>query len=248
MIKKFLSTECPWRDTLLVLNETESTNNDLKKLAAEGAPHGTVVVAQKQTAGRGRMGRSFLSPEGGIYMSVLLRPACKAETLMHLTCAVAVAACDAIEAVCHIRPQVKWINDLILDQKKLGGILTELSLNADGWVNYAIVGIGINMDAVPEEVAHMATCISGDKNQITAAIIEHLSRLNPTDRTSFLAPYKRDCVTLNQHVRVIQACGTFTGIATDLTEDGSLVVQTDDGTQVIVGTGEVSVRGMYGYL
>ena len=232
----------------MVLNETQSTNNDLKRLAAEGAPHGTVVVANKQTAGRGRMGRSFLSPEGGIYMSVLLRPQCKAEMLMHLTCAVAVSVCDAIEAVCAIRPQVKWINDLILDRKKLGGILTELSLNADGTVKYAIVGIGINIGVVPEEVADMATALSTDKNRVIAAIIEHLSRIDPTDRTSFIVPYKRDCVTLNQHVRVIQASGEFTGIAKDLTEDGGLVVQKDDGTQFTVGTGEVSIRGLYGYL
>ena len=248
MIKNLLSAECPWRDTLLVLNETQSTNNDLKKLATEGAPHGTVVVANKQTAGRGRMGRSFLSPEGGIYMSVLLRPQCKAAELMHLTCAVAVAVCDAIEAVCNIRPQVKWINDLILNSKKLGGILTELSLNADGTVNYAIVGIGINIGAVPKEVADMATFLSADKPLIIAAIIDHLSRIDPTDRTSFIAPYKKDCVTLNQHVRVIQATGEFTGTATDITEDGNLIVQKDDGTQVTVGTGEVSVRSTYGYL
>ena len=232
----------------MVLNETESTNNDLKKLAAEGAPHGTVVVACKQTAGRGRMGRSFLSPEGGIYISVLLRPQCKAEELMHLTCAVAVATCDAIESACNIRPQVKWINDLILNNKKLGGILTELSLNAAGSVNYAVVGIGINISTVPEGVADMATSLLADKDLVTAAIIEHLSRMNPTDHTSFITPYKRDCVTLNKDVRVIQASGEFTGTAVDITNDGSLIVQKDDGSKIIVGTGEVSVRGMYGYL
>ena len=248
MIKDFLSAECPWRDTLLVLNETKSTNDDLKKLASEGAPHGAVVIAHRQTAGRGRMGRSFLSPEGGIYMSVLLRPQCKAEMLMHLTCAVAVAACDAIEAVSHIRPQVKWINDLILENKKLGGILTELSLNADGTVNYAVVGIGINIGSVPSEVADMATFLSADKAQVTAAIIEHLSRMDLTDRIGLMTRYKTDCITLNRQVRVMQAANEFTGTAVDLTEDGSLVVQKEDGMQVSVGTGEVSVRGMYGYL
>lgn len=246
MIKNYLSAECPWRDTLLIYPQTGSTNNDLKKMAADGAPHGTVVVAQQQTAGRGRMGRTFLSPEGGIYMSVLLRPSCKAEELLHLTCAVAVGVCDAIEKSCGSRPKVKWINDLIIDNKKLGGILTELSLNADGTVNYAVVGIGINIGAVPAEVADMATALSADKDLVTAAIIDRLSCMDLMDRKALMHRYRRDCITLNQQVRVMQT--GCTGIATRLTEDGSLVICRDDGTTVTVGTGEVSVRGMYGYL
>lgn len=248
MIRNYLSAECPWRDTLLVLNETESTNNDLKKMAAEDAPHGTVIVAQTQTAGRGRMGRSFLSPEGGIYMSILLRPNCPAKELMHLTCAVAVGVCDALEAVCNFRPKVKWINDLILNNKKLGGILTELSLCADGTVNYAIIGIGLNVGTVPQEVAHMATALSADKNMVTAAIIDQLSRMNFADRTALLAQYRKDCITLGRPVQVLQASGNFTGTALDLTTDGSLIVQKESGEKITVGTGEVSVRGMYGYL
>lgn len=246
MIKHFLSTECPWRDTLLVLNETESTNNDLKKLAANGAIHGQVVVAHRQTAGRGRMGRTFLSPEGGIYMSVLLRPNCKAEQLLHLTCAVAVGVCDAIERSCGFRPKVKWINDLILHNKKLGGILTELSLNADGTVNYAVIGIGLNVGSVPAQVADMATSLSADKNKVTAAIIDTLSSMDFMERENLIARYREDCITLNQQVQILQT--GCTGIATGLTDDGSLIIRTNDGATVTVGTGEVSVRGMYGYL
>ena len=230
----------------MVLNETDSTNNVLKKLATEGAPHGTVVVAHAQTAGRGRMGRTFLSPDGGIYMSVLLRPACKATDLMHLTCAVAVGVCDAAEKSCGIRPGVKWINDLILDNKKLGGILTELSLNADGTVNYAIVGIGINVGAVPGAVSNMATALSADRDSVAAAIVDTLSRMDLMDRQVLMDRYRKDCITLGKQVQVMQT--GCTGIAAELLDDGSLVIQKDDGSTVTVGTGEVSVRGLYGYL
>ena len=192
------------------------------------------------------MGRSFLSPEGGIYMSLLLRPRCKAQQLMHLTCAVAVGICDAIEKSCGIRPKVKWINDLILNNKKLGGILTELSLNADGTVNYAIVGIGINVGTVPPEVADMATFLSDDKSKVTAAIIDTLSRMDFMDKKGLMSRYEADCLTLNQKVRILQT--GCTGTAIKLTEDGSMIIRRDDGSLVTVGTGEVSVRGMYGYL
>ena len=124
----------------------ESTNTEAKKIAKDGVPHGTTLVADRQTGGRGRMGRSFASPAGmGIYLSMILRPECRAPELMHLTCAVAVAVCNAIEEVTGFRPCVKWINDLIAKEKKLGGILTELALlPGTDKVDYAIVGIGIN--------------------------------------------------------------------------------------------------------
>ena len=119
-----IPTECPWRDTLYWYDTIDSTNNRAKELAREGAPHGTVVTSGCQTAGRGRMGRSFHSPEGlGIYLSVILRPNCPPDQLMHLTSCAAVAMCDAVQKVSGLRPGIKWVNDLILNKKKLGGIL-----------------------------------------------------------------------------------------------------------------------------
>ena len=143
-ILKNLSAECPWRDTLYWYEAIDSTNTQAKRMAKEGAPHGTVLVAGYQAGGRGRMGRTFQSPAGeGMYLSVILRPGCTPDRLMHLTCAAGVAACEAVEAVCGIRPQVKWINDLVLGDRKLGGILAEMSLD-QGVVDYAVIGIGIN--------------------------------------------------------------------------------------------------------
>ena len=113
----------PWGQTLYYRDTIPSTNTEAKAMAAAGAPHGTVILADSQTAGRGRLGRSFCSPaDSGIYMSVILRPACPPAALMHLTCAAGVAVCNAVETAVGIRPGIKWINDLVLRGKKLGGI------------------------------------------------------------------------------------------------------------------------------
>ena len=147
-----LPEDFPWKHSIQYFPTIDSTNTRAKLLAAQGAPHGTVLIAGHQSGGRGRMGRSFHSPEGmGIYLSVILRPDCPATDLMHLTCAAGVAMCDAVEAAAGFRPGIKWTNDLIWGKRKLGGILTELSLKSDGTADYAVVGIGINCCQQPED-------------------------------------------------------------------------------------------------
>ena len=139
-----LSPEYPWKDMFHYLPETDSTNVQLKAMARQGAPHGTVVIAGRQTGGKGRLGRTFHSPENaGVYLSILIRPNCAPGQLMHLTCAAAVAMCDAIEQAAGIRAGIKWTNDLVYGKRKLGGILTELGFSPDGKVDWVIVGIGI---------------------------------------------------------------------------------------------------------
>ena len=116
-----MTTECPWRDTLYWYDTIDSTNTRAKEMAKEGAPEGTVLIAGNQTGGRGRLGRSFSSPEGmGVYLSAILQPDCKAEQLMHLTCAAGVAACKAVEKAGGIYPGIKWINDLVCGKEKVG--------------------------------------------------------------------------------------------------------------------------------
>ena len=164
-ILSFLPREYPWKDRLFVFPELDSTNNRLKVLASQGAPHGTVLIADRQTGGRGRMGRSFLSPPGvGIYMSILLRPKCAPQKLMHLTCAVAAAMCHAVERAVHLRPGIKWTNDLVWGKQKLAGILTEMGLNPAGDVGWAIVGIGVNCcqraDDFPPEIRDRACSLA----------------------------------------------------------------------------------------
>ena len=243
-----------WFDTI------DSTNDRAKAIADQGAPHGTVLIAGHQTKGRGRMGRTFCSPKGqGLYLSVILRPDQRAHELMHLTCGVGVAVCDAIETVTGYRPGIKWINDLVADGKKLGGILTELSVDPkSGTVRYAIIGIGINCSqkqadfpAEIQDIAISLESVTGQKAESTAlaaAIIQSLYKMNPAAKEESLAAYKKDCITLGKEIVVLQNEEKRYGTAIGIDKDGSLLVTFRDGTTQAVNSGEVSIRGMYGYV
>ena len=258
-----MKESCPWQDSLLYFDSIESTNTLAKQLAADGAAHGTVLIADHQTGGRGRMGRSFHSPAGsGIYMSVILRPDCAPQELMHLTCAAAVAMCDAVERSCGIRPGIKWTNDLVVGKQKIAGILTELGLGTGGKVNYAIIGIGINccqdVSDFPEEIQsvagslHSVTGKSIDRASVASAMIDALYRMDQlllTEKAYLMDAYRRDCMTLGQSVSVVKADGSVRhGTALDIDEDGGLLIRFTDGSEGTVTSGEVSVRGMYGYV
>ena len=262
-IIKYMKESCLWQDSLLWFDSIDSTNTRAKELASQGAPHGTALIADHQTGGRGRLGRSFHSPAGtGIYMSLILRPECSPDRLMHLTCAAAVAACDAVEAACGIRPKIKWTNDLVWQQRKLAGILTELGLSPDGRVSYAVIGIGINCGQeeadFPPEIRNIAGSLHGitdqriDRAQVAAALLDALYRMSKTlltDRSNLMEQYRSDCITLGQQVSLLTADGSVRqGTALDIDEEGGLLVAFDDGTCRTVTSGEVSVRGMYGYV
>lgn len=250
-----LPPDHPWGRQIHWFDTVGSTNTLAKELAAQGAPQGTAILAGSQTAGRGRMGRSFHSPQGlGIYLSVILRPNCSPAELMHLTCAVGVAMCNAVEAVCGVRPGIKWINDLILDGRKIGGILTELSLSPSAGVDYAVVGIGINCNHTlrdfPEELhsiagsLSMATGRSLPTERLSAAMLtelETMSRRLLADKAGFMESYRRDCVTLGRSVCVLSDSG-IRGIAEDVDEDGALLLRLENGDLKRLNSGEVSVR------
>ncbi len=248
----------PWQEQIEYHGCIDSTNTRAKELAKNGAPEGTVVIADQQTAGRGRLGRSFHSPAGsGLYLSLILRPGCAPAQLMHLTCAVAVAACDAIKAATGTRPGIKWINDLVLGHKKLGGILTELSISPDGLVDYVIVGIGINCGQTdfPEELRPIACSLAmagldADRPRLAAQLIialEKMSRELLPKKDAIMDRYRQDCVTLGQEVTVIQGNAQRRGKALSIDDDGALVVAFEDGQVKAVNSGEVSVRGLFGY-
>lgn len=250
-----------WAGSIRYYETIDSTNTEAKHLAEEGAPHGTAVIADRQTAGRGRMGRSFHSPENrGIYLSVILRPDCKAVDLSHLTCGVGVAMCDAVEAVSGTRPGIKWINDLVYDGKKLGGILTEMSIAPDGKVNYAVVGIGINCNQqsgeFPQELEAIATSlfqITGkkiDRAMLMAQMICHLQILGQSlisAKAAWMEAYQQDCVTLGKEVLLIRGDEKRYGKALEIMDDGAMKVQYENGEISIVNSGEIQVRGLYGY-
>ena len=239
----------------------DSTNLQAKKMGQHGVPHGTALIAKAQSAGRGRLGRSFHSPGGqGIYLSMVLRPGCHATQLLHLTCAVGSAVCDAIESVTGLRPGIKWTNDLVFGKRKLGGILTELSLDPQGNVDFAVVGIGINcaqkIGDFPEDIQSIATSLSEstgkdiDVPQLTAAILSSLLFLSDkliSQREEILTQYRADCVTLEKEISIVTPTDIRHGIARDIAPDGALVVEFPDGHREAVNSGEVSIRGMYGY-
>lgn len=256
-----LSSDNPWNEQIQYYDTITSTNDVLKEMALEGAPQGTVLIADRQTGGRGRRGRSFLSPAGvGIYMSVLLRPMCKPEELMHLTCAVASAMCDAVENACAFRPEIKWTNDLVYKQKKLAGILTELGFDSHGLVNQAVIGIGINCtqkkeDFAPEirEIAGSLAMVSGrkiDRAKVAAAMVDALWRMTESlmEKEEILFRYRKDCATIGKEISVVRGDEVRHGLALDVDSEGALLVQFDDGAVKTVNSGEVSIRGMYGYV
>lgn len=258
-----LDAECPTRDTLHWFDSIESTNTYAKQMAAQGAPQGTVVIAGHQTGGRGRLGRSFSSPAGmGIYLSFILRPRCRPQEMMHLTCAAAVAACDAVQAAVGLHPQIKWTNDLVIGCKKLGGILTELSVDGKtGLVDFAVIGIGINCSQneadFPEDIRHMAVSLSAacekpiSRSTVAATLIDELNKMAAhflADRKEIIDRYRNLCITIGKKILVLRGGQSRYGKALDVDSEGGLIVEYPDGSQETVTSGEVSVRGMYGYI
>ena len=261
-ILSHLPPDHSWRETIEWFDSIPSTNTLAKELAAAGAPHGSILIAGEQTAGRGRLGRSFCSHAGqGIYMSVILRPDCPPAELMHLTCAAGVAVCDAVEDVLSFRPGIKWINDLVVHGKKLGGILTELSISPNSAaVDYAVVGIGVNCSQSPEDFpgelqsiacsAAMVTATPVDRAALTAAIVVRMEQMAGMlhNRDAIMSRYCQDCVTPGNQITLLRGGTARNGTALQVLPDGSLEVRYEDGTVEAVSSGEVSVRGMLGYV
>lgn len=251
------------RTRIHVSDSVDSTNLECRRLAAQGAPCGTVVAANQQTLGRGRRGRSFESPKGlGLYLSILWRPQCAPQALLPLTALSAVATRRAIHRVCEASCDIKWPNDLTLHGKKIAGILTEMSLEGEtGTVDYVVLGIGINVrhraeDFTPE-VAAIASSLERElghrvrRSALAAALIEELDLLYddilPRPR-KWLEEYRSACLNLGKTVQLIQPDGSRQkALALDIDEQFGLTVQYPDGKTQTLRSGEVSVRGLYGY-
>lgn len=232
-----------------------STNEVAKNLALSGAKHGTVVISEEQTAGKGRLGRSFYSPANtGIYMSIILRPNLTAMDSVLITTSSSVIICEAIKKVTGIDCQIKWINDIYLNNKKVGGILTEASTNFEsGTIDYLILGIGINFnppkDDFPKELKSIASSLfNNDKNNINrnmlcAEIINNILNMIPRIKNyDFISEYKKRSIVLNEEIMYINSGISFKAKAIDIKDDGSLVVQHDDGSIKTLNSGEVSIR------
>lgn len=247
---------------IICLTETDSTNLYANRLVLSGAADGTVVIADRQTKGMGRMGRSFESPAGqGIYLSMILEPRCTVNSLGLLTSYVGLAVCAAIEGACGVRVQIKWPNDIIIEGKKVCGILTRLVSDAEtGTITHAIVGIGVNVrqQSFPPELADKAISLWQACGQelsraaLAGEIINHLNRIlrverwleNPPDGA--LAQLRERSCTIGKRVVVSGSADSCQGDAIGIDPAGGLIVRFEDGTRV-VSSGEVSVRGVLGY-
>ena len=241
--------------------EVDSTNNYARQLAEQGAGHGTVVVAETQTAGKGRRGRGWVSPAGSaIYMSCILRPQIEPFKASALTLVAAMAVEKAINEMLDVGAMIKWPNDLIIDDRKICGILTEMSSDMDG-IRHVVVGIGINVNQTtfPEEIHQMATSLtlaSGKKVRraaLVAAIMNdfrdyYQSFIKTADMSLLAEPYNRVLVNRSKQVSVIEPAGTWTGRALGINDQGELMVEQEDGRVKNILSGEVSVRGVYGYV
>ena len=245
--------------TVHFARETDSTNLWIKRLAKEGAPEGTLAVAEFQSAGRGRLGRSWEVPEGtSVMMSILLRPEFEPQYAPTLTLVMGMAVAKAVKNL-GFDVSIKWPNDVVVSHKKICGILTEMGVR-DGKIDYAVIGVGINVNIreFPEEMADKATSLyleagqEFDRSRIPGLVMEafeeYYEKFAATcDLSGLKDEYESILANYNQPVRVL-AKEPYEGIARGITDGGELLVEKADGTMAIVSAGEVSVRGLYSYV
>jgi len=230
----------------------DSTNTRAKALAAQGAPHGTLVCARSQTGGRGRFGRHFHSPDaGGIYMSLILRPKLPAEKAVLITSMTAVAVARAIERLAEVDVQIKWVNDLYIEGRKVCGILCEAGMDFEsGQLEYAVVGIGVNTAPAqfPEEIRDIATSVGNacgrdiSKNRLIAEICGCMEELYAhLEDGSFMSESRARSNVIGRQIVVLRGGERIPARAVDIDDQGSLIVETERGIET-VRSGEVSVR------
>lgn len=245
--------ELAGRLDITLFDELDSTNTCLKKLARAGAPEGRIIIARRQSAGRGRLGRSFYSDAEGLYISVLIRPHMKAESMVFVTAMTAVAMARAIERTVNADARIKWVNDIFVRGKKVCGILCESAFGADALSEYVVIGAGVNitepLGGFPADISAVAGALlphgSGQelRTSLAAAFLEELfSDYARLDSRSFLDEYRRRSIVTGKSVSVISPTLARHGKAIAIDDDCRLVVRLDDGTTEHVSTGEISVR------
>jgi len=231
----------------------DSTNNRGRELALAGAAHGTVIIADTQSSGRGRFGRKFHSPEGsGAYLSIVLRPDFGAERAVMITSMAAVAVARAMEKVADVNASIKWVNDVYIGGKKACGILCEAGLDFEsGQMQYVVAGIGVNVAPIvfPEELSDIATSLSNacgrnvSRNRFIAELLNEINELYPQiESGAFMEESRRRSNVIGRDVFVLRGGEKFPAKAVDIDDSGSLIVMTADGKTQAVHSGEVSLR------
>lgn len=259
-IKSLMHTEWVAKE-VLYFDTIDSTNTKARELAEKGYPSGTLVVADKQESGKGRRGRSWVSPSGtGIFMTLMIKPDINPNNASMLTLVAALAVAKAITSVTGEEALIKWPNDIVINGKKVCGILTEMNAQFD-YINHIVVGIGINVhnESFPEEISQMASSLmieAGGKRfhraQIIAETMSYFEQyydtfLETQDLSALVREYDELLVNRNKSVRVLDPKEPFDGKAMGITPKGELIVDTWE-SRKLVSSGEVSVRGIYGYV
>lgn len=242
-VRNYLTT-----DWTVETHRSLTSTNDRAKVLAEAGADMTAVIADAQLSGRGRLGRTFFSPAGGLYLSAVVRPHVKATECGRITAYAAVAAARGVERESGLRVEIKWVNDLYVRGKKICGILTEGGFGMEsGELAYAVIGIGVNIrcDGLPDELSSRATGIENesgravDRCRLAAAILDELSCLDAGLPDDFVREYvSRSCVI----GRRVTVDGMYEATAEDIAEDCSLILRKDDGEQVRFSAGEVSLK------
>ena len=245
---------------------TGSTNNDAKRLAEEGTPHGTVVVADIQNAGKGRRGRAWQTLQGtALSFTLLLRPEFAPDKASMITLVMALSAAEAVEEMTDAAVTIKWPNDIVVNKKKICGMLTEMTMTPEmDEIQYIVVGAGINVnnsspDEFQEEIRETATSlrIETGRQFSRAELLKRIlvrfednyeTFLKTLDLSSLQESYQRHLQGVGSEVRVLDPAGEYTGISQGINEQGELIVFKENGEKVQVYAGEVSVRGLYGYV
>lgn len=237
-----------------VIKRAASTNDEVKKLAENGAGEWSVVIAEEQSAGRGRFGRPFYSPEGsGLYMSILLRPKFPAADTLFITTSLAVAVCEAIEHVSGKRADIKWVNDIFMEGRKVSGTLTEASFSVEsGGLAYAVVGVGVNVKSgcFPPSLSEIAGSVYGEgeypvegRARLAAAILERFRYYyDRIPERAFFPEYKRRSLVVGKRVSVFSGALEGEADVLDLNENCFLKVRFPDGRECLLSSGEVSIK------
>ena len=241
---------------IVYFEETDSTNRQARLLAAEGAAHGTLVIADRQSAGRGRRGRSWISPAGeGVFMSLIVRPDVPPSGVAKLSLTLALAVSRAIERETGLDARIKWPNDIVIGGRKICGMLLEMDATAEK-VRSIVAGVGINVHQreFDEEIAHTASSLDlmagrrVSRSAVVRAFLEEFERAMALSDEAMMDAYRARSATIGQRVQVIGLSGTYTGMAQGITESGSLLVESDAGDVREVLAADVSVRGIMGYV
>lgn len=248
LISKYLPENSFW-SSIVTLSETESTNDTAREMIRD-CPCPTVVIADCLTAARGRRGRAFYAPKGGLYMSCAFKPKISSDDIQLITAAAATAIADAIDNIANVITEIKWVNDIMYQGKKICGILTEAEFSVENseW-SFIVIGIGVNIAPLPKDSGINAVSLKEisqnkiDRNVLAGQIISNLeNRLKDISSRDFIGDYRKRSCVIGKTIEVIKPNETLIGEAVDIDENAALIVKYEDGRTETVNSGEISVR------